>query len=290
MMAPRLVCARRQGGMALLVVLWVVVLLSVIAAAHSSNVHATTRMTTRQLELAQLQATADSGVQRAILELLAEGSPDPWPVNGNVQTIEVMDRPVSIAIRAAGGLLDLNSAAPQLLSALVDATSAEPEQKAALVDAILDWRDADDLTRLHGAEDDDYPSQNGWTMRNGAFLAVDELRYVLGMTNQIYQEMAPLLTVYSGNAGVNLEYAPPALLRALTGEQVQAADEVLPATSSTPSRSGSRAGTFHVYVEASSATASAALEAVVRIKPADEQPVTVLHWREPGRALPGAAR
>ena len=280
-----------QQGMALVVVLWVVVLLSIIAAAHASNVHATTRLTARQLEFAQLKASAGSGVQRAILELLAQRGEGPWPINGQVRTVSIMDRDVSIAVRSATGLIDINSATPQLLAALFDATSADKDTKAALVDAVLDWRDADDLTRLQGAEADAYGGAHGdWTIRNGAFVSVDELRYVRGMTNQLFQEIAPFITIHSGFAGVDFEYAPVALIQALTGQPVQTANDVVPAGQPATSRQVSRSGTFHIYAEASSATARAALEAVVRIEPTADVPFTVLQWRETGRSLPARAR
>ncbi len=282
---------QKQRGLALVIVLWVIVLLSVIATAHSSNVHTTTRLAARQLEFAQLQATANSGVQRAILELLSSGSLDPWPVNGDVRKVTINDETVSVAIRTSTGLLDLNSATPRLLSALLDVSGADTDSKAALVDAILDWRDTDDLTRLHGAEEDDYPSrQSGWTIRNGPFLAVDELRYVLGMTNQYFQHIAPLVTVYSGHPGVNLEFAPAELVRALTGERVNSVDDTLPGNPRSTPAQAVRAGTFHIYAEASSETAIAAIEVVVRVAPTDDRPYTVLAWHEPGRSLPQTAQ
>ena len=287
MIGPASSLRQKQHGLALVIVLWVIVLLSVIATAHSSNVHTTTRLAARQLEIAQLQATANSGVQRAILELLSSSRMDPWPVNGDRRKVTINNDTVSVAMRTSTGLLDLNSATPRLLSALLEVTGADPDSKAALVDAILDWRDSDDLSRLHGAEEDDYPSrQAGWTIRNGPFLAVDELRYVLGMTNQYFQRIAPLVTVYSGHPGVNLEFAPPELVQALTGERVNSVDLTLPGNPrSTPTQTV-RAGTFHIYAEASSETAIAAVEAVVRIVPTDNRPYTVLAWHEPGRSLP----
>ena len=281
---------QKQRGLALVIVLWVIVLLSVMATSHSSNVHTMTRLAARQLEFAQLQVTANSGVQRAILELLNSGSLDPWPVNGDVRKVTINNEAVSIAIRTSTGLLDLNSATPRLLSALLDVSGADPDSKAALVGAILDWRDTDDLTRLHGAEANNYPSrQSGWTIRNGPFLAVDELRYVLGMTNQYFQRIAPLVTVYSGHPGVNLEFAPAELVRALTGERVNSVDYTLPGNPRSTPAQAVRAGIFHIYAEASSETAKAAVEAVVRVAPTDDRPYTVLAWHEPTRSLPQTA-
>jgi len=278
--------------MALVVVLWLVVLLGVIATSHSSNARMTTRLAGGQVELAQLRTTAQAGLQRAILELLAQGNAQPWPVNGSKRSVSILGNEVTIAIRDATGLLDLNSATPQLLSALVDAGGAAPEVRQALVDAILDWRDADSLSRLNGAEEYAYPSEQlGWTIRNGPFAAIEELRYVVGMTAEYYEKLAGLVTVYSGQRGVNLEYAPPMLIRALTGEEVASVSSTLsddPRMTSRRAGNSARAGTFHVTINAASAksTSIATLEAVIRIAPTADKPFTVLRWQEPMRPQP----
>lgn len=284
-----------QRGMALIIVLWVVVLLAVIAAGHSSNAHTTTLMAARQIELAQLRAAANAGLQRAIIELLTQGRPDPWPVNGREQSIDFRDHEVSVAIRDATGLLDLNKASPALLAAVIEPFMAEQAAREALVDAILDWRDADNLVRLNGAEAAAYsPGQLGWTIRNGPFAAVAELRYVIGMTDDVFAHLAPLVTVYSGRSGVNIEYAPAELVRALTGEELMAVSPARPRATPSASRQtlgGARAGTFHITIRATSATAASAatLAAVVRIAPTADTPFTILHWQEPVRLPPPAS-
>lgn len=282
----------RQRGMALVVVLWIIVLLSVMAASHARNVHVTTRLTARQVAVAELRAAANAGVQRAIIELLAQDQPVPWPVNGEPQTIDFAGSDVSIAIRSASGLVDINAATPQLIASLVEVIGADASVKSALADAILDWRDEDDLSHLHGAENTDYQQQQSdWSIRNGAFVAVDELRYVAGMTNQYFQAIAPLATVDSGYAGVNIEYAAPELLQLLVGESINAEVDYLPAPSQPAvAPAAARAGTYHINVEATSTTAVAAVAAVVRITPGEKRPYTVLSWREPGRVFTSAAQ
>ena len=45
--------SRRQNGMALVIVLWLVVLLGIMAAGHSRNAHTETQLSSRQLQSAQ---------------------------------------------------------------------------------------------------------------------------------------------------------------------------------------------------------------------------------------------
>jgi general secretion pathway protein K len=281
---------RRQSGVALIIVLWVIVLLSVMAAGHGRNAHMATQLAAHQLDVAQLRRSAEAGVMLAIMELLAQGRPQPWPVDGSAQSVEIQGNLVSIAIRDARGLVDLNSASPLLLASLITITGADAASQAALVDAILDWRDTDDLTRLNGAEAAAYsPETTGWSIHNGPFSTIDELRYVSGMTNEYIDLIAPLVTVYSHRNGVEMEYAPPELVAALTGTEIDVADNTPVAVTGQDSGrrvGGARAGEFHVYVVAPSADtgATATLEAVVRTAPTAAIPYVILNWRTPMRA------
>ena len=270
---------RRQDGMALIVVLWLVVLLSIMAAGHSKNVHTDTALAARQVQSAKARALAEAGINHVILEMLAADTDRKLPADGSLFNVRIGEEDVTIAIRDATGFIDLNAAKPELLDAALKACGVGETARRDLVDAILDWRDRDDLRRLHGFEDDDYMAAGvAWTPRDGAFEAVDELKYLPGMSQARYDCLAPFVTVHSGRGGLNMEYAPPALITALTGEEVPAAE------ADDGSTGGPRNGTFHIYASASGSAATvAAIEAVVRISRASKAPFTIVDWREPPR-------
>ena len=270
---------RRQDGMALIVVLWLVVLLSIMAAGHSKNIHTDTTLASRQVQSAKARALAEAGINHVILEMLAANSDRKLPADGSLFNIRIDEDDVTIAIRDATGFIDLNAAKPELLEAALEACGVGETARRDLVDAILDWRDRDDLRRLHGVEDDDYVAAGvAWTSRDGAFEAVDELKYLPGMSQALYDRLSPLVTVHSGRGGLNMEYAPPALITALTGEEVPAAE------TDDDRAGGPRNGTFHIYASASGSAATvAAIEAVVRISRASKAPSTIVDWREPPR-------
>lgn len=278
---------RQQRGIALVIVLWLVVLLGIIAAGHARNVRSETQLAMRQLESARARALAEAGIHRAIFALLVADSGTDWPVDGTQQRINIDDRDVDVAIRDATGLVDLNAAGASLLGELHAATGGAASRQQEIVDAILDWRDPDDLMHLHGAEDDDYSAARfGWTSRDAAFSSVDELRYVIGMTPQRFAALAPYVTVYSGQAGLNLEYAPPVLISKLTGRTVETAgaDVMPPSDNRLSGRATVRAGTYHIYAGAAGNDGVfSSVETVVRISTAAERPFTVLYWREPAR-------
>ena len=74
----------------------------------------------------------------------------------------------------------------------------DPAKAQSLADAIADFRDPDDLPRLHGAEEADYRDAGlAWGPTNAPFQTVEDLQQVLGMTADIYRRVAPDLSVYS---------------------------------------------------------------------------------------------
>ena len=271
-----------QQGMALVLVLWLVVLVSLLATGHARNAHTEISLASRQIDTAKARALAEAGAQRAILDLMSPGTERQWPVDGSVQSFRFEGHDIAVAIRDATGLVDLNLANAVLLSALLTAADVDQMTQRRLVDAILDWRDADDLVRLNGAEDDDYLAAGlSWTTRGDAFGSVDELSYVMGMTAPIFERIAPYLTVYSNRWGVNLEYAPPGLIAALTGQEIQPVRDSVASAAGTAARGSD---TYHIRVSAAVGDgALASLETVVRISPAAGQPYDILYWREPMR-------
>ena len=268
-----------QQGIALVVVLWLLVLMTVIAASHARIIRTETRLASNQIENSKARSLAEAGVHHAILELLVRDEEQRWPVNGSINRIRYQDGTVAIAIRDVRGLVDINSASAALLDSVLAGTGIEETQRKALVDATLDWRDKDSLKHINGAEDDDYRRAGlKWAARDGAFSSVEEFRYVLGMTNPLFERLAPYLTVHSGQANITLDYAPPWLFSVLAETQ-----ESSTSVNITRRNDGS---TFQITVWATSnGGSSASLDAVVRIAATSDPAYTILSWRAPARSI-----
>jgi len=263
--------------MALVVVLWLLVLLTVIAASHARVVRTETRLASNHVEAGKARGLAEAGAYHAIMELLVRDAEQRWSVDGSVNRVLYDDGSVAIAIRDARGLVDINRAPAALLDKVIAAAGMEQPQRKALVDATLDWRDRDDLKHLNGAEDDDYRSAGlKWAARDGAFRSIEEFRYVLGMTNALFERLVPYLTVHSGQSGLKLEYAPGWLVSVLAETQ----------NNTTTGFTTGASSTYHITTWATSNGGSnASLDMVVLITPTSPQAYRILSWRTPARSI-----
>lgn len=220
---------RRQSGVALVLVLWVITLLSVIAGNFAFSMRGEAKIARNLISTAQAQALADAGVQKAWFELSKPPTDlQRWQANGVAHIFTMGDAVLTVTIQDETGKIDLNTASDALLQGLFKSVGLSEEASVALVDAVVDWRDADKLKRLHGAEDTDYRAAGkSYIPTNSPFETVDELQRVLGMSADMYRKLAPALTVYSKQAGVNTAVAPRSVLLAIPGVNLAMVEQYL---------------------------------------------------------------
>jgi general secretion pathway protein K len=205
-----------ERGVALVAVLWVVVLLSMLAAIFGAETRTETDLARNLVENAQAEALADAGVYRAIAMLLDPDETRRPRVDGTPFYSPVARGRVLVSIQDEGGKLDLNIAPDDLLRGLFIAIGVAPGAAAALVNKIRDFTDPDHIRRPNGAEDEDYRAAGlGYDAKDQPFDSVAELEQVLGMTHQLFARLEPLVTVYSGSKGVNPLTASPEVRKTL---------------------------------------------------------------------------
>ncbi|MBL8512839.1 MAG: general secretion pathway protein GspK, partial [Betaproteobacteria bacterium] len=172
-----------------------------------------------------------------------------------------------------------------------------------LTDAILDWRDADSVKRPRGAEDAEYEAAGlNYKPANAAFQSIEELKLVFGMTPALYERLAPLISIYARQPGVNSQIASREVLRALPGvtdaqvddflgrrEAARAAKLPIPTFQSPYANSFANLAVTQIRVEAKAEDgASFVREAIVQRLPNPKRSYTFLRWQE-GRALEPSA-
>lgn len=287
---------RREYGIALVIVLWMVVMFTVMAGSFAFAMRQETVLTGNQRSLAQAEALADAGVYRAVYEL-AMRAPDNqgWQANGVPHQFELGGGSVRVVALDESGKIDLNMAPDVLIGGLLTVEGIGDEEKSRILDAILDWRDPDNIKRAYGAEEDDYRAAGrDYVPRNGPFTSVRELNLVLGVTPAIYRRLAPYLTVYSG-LGINPLLASRDVLLSIPGltpsgvETYLAQRSAAQASGSPPPafpESSAFIGTMMTQVASIRAEARVAdgatfiRDATMRLTMDATRPVLFLEWKE----------
>ncbi len=250
--ASRHPSSERRGsqdrGMILIVVLWIILILSLISVSLAAAV---------RVEVASSQQSFDS--ERAFF--MAKGAAEvvynayeknlPVPEGGPIRRengdyVFPFDAgEARVRFESNAGLIDLNAASDPLLASMFDSLGVSQETRNRLVDSILDWRDADDIPHLYGAEVNDYPgntSDRTLRPRNGSFQSVDELLLVKNMTPELFygsvavQTLAgqyqrvpgarELVTVNAGSGKIDANEAAPDVLRALPSMTLALAERI----------------------------------------------------------------
>ena len=295
---PRPAPPRVQSGIALVLVLWILALLSVIAGSLVFSSRTEVLMAANLASLAQAETLADAGVYKGIYELtLPLTDPLRWQGNGLTHYWNLHGAKLRVTIFDESAKVNLNAAPTVLLKGLYRALGVAEPDADAMADAVADWRDPDDLRSLHGAEKADYAAAGrDYGPANAPFETIDELRQVLGMSDDLFRKLELLVTVHSRQPGINTAVAPREVLLALPGATPEQVDifveqrrilleQGLPSPAF-PGVQGLSAGStgqvFSIQVEAvMSDNARFFREAVVRLTGNLKEPVAVLAWRTP---------
>jgi general secretion pathway protein K len=271
--------ASRQRGVALILVIWVSVLVTVIASSFIVERRTETMVIRNSMSMARAAAVADAGVSRAVFEAYrSDNGADVWKRDGTVYEWSFD-----------------GTASDALLRGLLVAAGLNDDDASRLLDAILDWRDPDALKRVNGAEEADYQAAGlSYRPANGQFQAIEEIQLVLGMRPDIYRRIAPSITVFSRLPGVNPQFASRDVLLAIPGmtseivdeyiarrEDARSRGEPLPALAQAAAFSAGTSMILRVRAEARLDDGTYfAREAVGILRSTMRKPVTFVAWRE----------
>ena len=224
---------KNRRGFALLTAIWMIVAISIaglqlaIEARHARlaaiNLVQDSRgralasgafdLTRARLDLAMRLAAQNGPVQAS--QALA----DSWMGIDTLMsgTERIGEASVHITVRSLGAKMNINRASEAEFRNFFVANQIDYSVAEELSQTIMDWRDVDENYRARGAEREYYIREGLLNLpRNNLFESVDELRYVEGMTPEIFELVAPQLTVW-GSGRINLNTAERPVLLSLTG-------------------------------------------------------------------------
>jgi len=205
-----------QSGVALIMVLWVLLLITISSSAFTlmsrmDQLEAHTVLWSTRARLA-----AEAGLNLAVMGLRDPEDDQRWVPDGRPYELNYDDAVIEIMVTDERGKVNLNSANEETLIRLFVSNGLEDAQAEELAAAVLDWTDEDELVRPSGAEESEYTSA-GYQVgpANREFIMVEELLQVIGLPWELYKKMEPGLTVWSDDNMPNPAYAPVEALLAL---------------------------------------------------------------------------
>ncbi len=208
----------RQKGMALVLVLWVLSLLTIMAGSFALSMRRESAIIAGIKNNAQASAVAKSGIAMAEMMLLNADPAKGWRTDGSIYEINAADAKIRVRLLSETGKIDINKANESLLKSLIANASLDEELQTRLVSAILDWRDEDDLVHIEGAEKQEYQDAGlSYQPRNKPFQSIEELQLVLGMDKSVFKWIEPLITVYSEQQQVTMQVAAKEVLQVIPG-------------------------------------------------------------------------
>jgi general secretion pathway protein K len=230
-----------QDGIALLMVLWALTILTAIVFSFTLMARTEAYSTASFRAVVANRFLAEAGIERGILEILyrnankgqaaqttvvPEGG-EVVQIDGTPYTGKIEKGQYTFRITDESGKIPLNALTDStgvVLKNLLMNMGYQQEDAETVVDSILDWRDQDELRRLHGAESEYYTSlPNPYKAKNGPFDAVEELLLVKGVTPiMLYGDgkkkgIINYLTVSSNSNTINVNAAPKEVLMAVPG-------------------------------------------------------------------------
>ncbi len=215
-MAFRESLTRHKGseGFIVVAVLWILGALAALAAIYALYVHETVFVFAGHSQRLQAQSLAMAGIELAVYQLTA--NPKAQPLRGRFG-FQLGNAEVAVDFRSENSRIDLNFASPRILSGLFMVFGAPPEDAENYAARIAAWRTP--LTT--GAKDVEadlyHRAGKNFGPRHAPFQHVNELGLVLGLPPIMIDRALPFLTVYSGQAEVNLLNAAPEVVAALPG-------------------------------------------------------------------------
>lgn len=307
---------RRQRGLAFVLVLWVVAMLTILLGSFSLIARTENLQARHLFDTTQARYAAEAGLNLAVYELRKADPLERWVGDGRPYRFNYGGAEIEIQITDESGKIDLNSACnsgvstgasaaggagSNILVNLFMSKGVALEQAEALGAAIADWCDPDDLTQPNGAEIEDYKAAGlSYGPKNAPFDTVSELQQVLGMNYELFSKVEPALTIYSGRSSPNAGAAPLEALQAMypdaSPEELQALIQMRQSMSpndlagagltlpdGTPLMAGGGGLTYSVKSRAKLPNgASTTLDATIRMGGVGTggRPYAILRWRD----------
>jgi general secretion pathway protein K len=207
---------KSQHGIALVLVLWVMLLLTIITGSFALMARMDRMEAHALLSGTQARLSAEAAINLAVLALRDPDDETRMIADGRTYQTELDGVLVEVSATDERGRVDINATDELTLANLFVGHGMEFEAAELLAAAVMDWRDEDELERVNGAEEEAYLAA-GLEMgpANRPFMMTEELLQVIGMQYELYRLLEPGITVFSRVAEPDPAFAPVEALMAM---------------------------------------------------------------------------
>jgi general secretion pathway protein K len=207
---------KTQRGIALVLVLWVLMLLTIITGSFALMARMDRLEANVLLSGTQARMSAEAAINLAVLALRDPEEESRMRADGRIYQVEIDGIGVEVSAIDERGKLDINATDELTLANMFTGHGMELGDAEMLAAAVLDWRDEDELERVNGAEEEAYFAA-GLEIgpANRPFMMTEELLQVIGMPYELYRKLEPGITVFSRISQPNPAFSPVEALMAM---------------------------------------------------------------------------
>ena len=177
---------RKNKGLVIIAVLWMVVVLMVMTAILGRKSRLDMKVCLARMEAVRCKWACRAGIEKAIAVLKEDETEndsllDLWSNNAEDFNDVMLDQCwFTVRVIDESSKLNINTATKEQLLGL-------PEMVEEIADAIIDWRDSDDVPSGIGVESGYYEGLTyGYRARNGPFRTLRELLLVKDVTEELF--------------------------------------------------------------------------------------------------------
>lgn len=118
-MLLRNVSFQRESGVALIVVLWMLVVMTAIALTFSQQVRTEVMLTANYQNQAKALSLAEAGIWRGASMVLNRTIAENINLAGSVYQLDSKYGKLNVSLQSCSGLIDINRASPEIIKALL---------------------------------------------------------------------------------------------------------------------------------------------------------------------------
>jgi general secretion pathway protein K len=218
----------RKKSSVLVLILWILSLLVLFSIGIGQNVRAHLNFVSHLKKRVKNYYIAKGGVEKAIAvieldqDLTTDNFKKDWANNSELFEKVALDGGYLIlsynvdngdgqtqtlyGVEDESSKININKVSKEILRSVFERVGELGHEEAINVAAsIKDWRDADHLVSLGGAENDYYHGlKESYQCSNSEFELVEELLFVKGVTPEVFSKIKDIVTVYSqGKININ---------------------------------------------------------------------------------------